>query len=154
MHPVFFTTLLLLFSNYMGHSPVQETVEIEIVINNIKSSKGEFVISFYNNPDNFPKVGKDILTEKVEVGDTLPHHVRIKVPAEKWYAIAMFQDEDGKPRIKQSVLGIPEEPYAFSNNMRPKVAAPTFEACRFYVDLSGNKPISISLIHPQFEKRK
>lgn len=151
MHSLFLSAFLLLFSLYFG--PPTETVEVEVVINNIKSSKGEFVISFYNNSDNFPKVGRDILTEKVAVGDTLPHHVKVRLPAGKWYAIAMFQDEDGKPRIKQDVLGVPQEPYAFSNNMHPKVAAPTFEACRFYVDFSGNKPIEISLIHPHFEKK-
>ena len=151
MNSIFYASVFMIFSAFLSSHPSQETVEVEVIIRNIKSPKGQFIISFYNNPSNFPKVGKDILTEKVEVNDTLPHHIKVRLPAEKWYAIAMYQDEDGKPRIKQDILGVPQEPYAFSNNMHPKVAAPTFEACRFYVDLGANKPIDISLIHPHLE---
>src|ERR1700744_2653201 len=142
---------LLLFAVPVHHAPSKEVVEIELIIRNNKSPKGEFVISFYNNPGNFPKVGRDVLTEKIEVKDTLPHHIKVKVPGDTWYAIAMFQDEDGKPKIKQDVVGIPMEPYGFSNNIHPKVAAPTFEMCRFYVGLAENNPIDISLIQPKFQ---
>ena len=144
--------LVLFFSNFMMLSRPSE-IETEVLIRNIKGTKGVFVISFYDNERAFPKAGKELLTEKFEVKDTFPHTVHIKVPKEGWYAIAMFQDEDLNGKIKQDKVGIPEEPYAFSNNIHPRVEAPTFSMCKFYVGKEVSNPIEIRLIQPRFHGR-
>jgi uncharacterized protein (DUF2141 family) len=147
--------LLILLGVHVGSISATAPGEIEtqIMIRNIKSPKGFFVISFYNSATDFPKVGKDMHTERIEVLDTLPHTIKVMLPAEGWYAIAMYQDEDSKPKIKQDVIGIPEEPYAFSNNVHPKVEAPGFAACKFYVGKQDNKVMWINLIQPKFHGR-
>jgi|GEM_PF-1759025 len=133
--------------------PQSSQVEVEIVISNIKSPKGEFVISFYDTPDHFPKVGKEVQIEKVLVRDTLPHLVKVKVPKEGWYAVAMFQDEDENGKIRQDKIGVPEEAYAFSNNVHPKIEAPSFSSCKFYASKTNEKPQAIRLIQPRFHGR-
>jgi len=148
------TILVLLLCALVGaqsFKPVEQP-EIEVVLKNIKSPHGVFIISFYNDDKAFPKPGKDAFTEKVMVHDTLQHTVKIKLPATGWYAVAMFQDEDGTGKIKQDKIGIPLEPYGFSNNIHPKTAAPTFSACKFFVRQNDNAPLIISLIHPKFVK--
>ena len=127
-----------------------EQREAEILIRNIKNTKGNLVISLYDDAAAFPKVGKALLTETVTVRDTMPHLIKVKVPKEGYYAVAMFQDEDDNGKIKQDKVGIPEEPYAFSNNIHPKVAAPTFTLCKFYIGAADSKPIEIRLIQPRF----
>ena len=146
MHPI----LLLYWLSCQFMSIKTEQKEAEILIRNIRQTKGSFVISLYDDPAAFPKVGKALLTETVTVRDTLPHLVRVRVPKEGWYAVAMFQDEDENGKIKQDKVGIPEEPYAFSNNIHPKVAAPTFTLCKFYIGTPESKPIEIRLIQPRF----
>jgi uncharacterized protein (DUF2141 family) len=151
--PLLLLSLLIsMFSNFSSRH-VSEELETSILIRNIRSTQGVFVISFYDDEKAFPKVGKELLTEKVEVKDTFPHTLHIKVPKEGWYAIAMFQDEDRNGKIKQDKVGIPEEPYAFSNNIHPKVAAPTFAMCKFYAGREASKPIEIRLIQPRFHGR-
>jgi uncharacterized protein (DUF2141 family) len=127
--------------------------EVEVVLSNIKSAKGVFVISFYNDDKSFPKPGHEAFTEKVIVKDTLVHTVKIKLPAEGWYAIAMFQDENETGKIKQDEIGIPLEAYGFSNNVHPKTSAPKFAACRFYVGAVTNAPVAIRLIQPKLFKK-
>lgn len=46
------------------------------------------------------------------------------------YAIAAYQDMNGNNRLDKNALGIPSEPYAFSNNPSVKWSPPSFgEAC-------------------------
>ncbi len=149
MRSILSISLLVLLSSFAISPAVPNAVEAEVIIHNIKNTKGVFIISFYDDAAAFPKVGKELLIEKVIVRDTLPHTVRVKVPKEGWYAIAMFQDEDENGKIKQDKIGIPEEPYAFSNNIHPRVEAPNFSSCKFYVGESV-KPIDINLIQPRF----
>ena len=151
MRIVFLISLLCVLAGAESFKPVEQP-EIEVVLKNIKSARGVFVISFYNDDKAFPKPGKDAFTERVTVHDTLQHTVKIKLPATGWYAVAMFQDEDGTGKIKQDKIGIPLEPYGFSNNVHPKTAAPSFSACKFFVRAGGNGPLVISLIHPRFVK--
>lgn len=151
MPPLVFL-LAFLYAGLYSTSSSNE-IETELLIRNVKDSRGDFVISFYDNEGAFPKVGREMLIEKVQVTDTLPHLIKVKVPKEGWYAIAMFQDEDSNGKIKQDKVGIPEEPYAFSNNIHPKVAAPTFALCKFYISKSAAKPQEIRLIQPRFGMR-
>ncbi len=151
MHPILL--LHLLISMATAACTTQDHVQAELLIRNIKQDKGTFIISFYDEAAAFPKVGKELLIEKVEVKDTLPHIIHVNVPKEGWYAIAMFQDEDDNGKIKQDKIGVPEEPYAFSNNIHPKVAAPNFTLCKFYVSKEGNKQMEIRLIQPRFGGR-
>ena len=149
MRSILLFSLILLFSGFTFSIPSDE-VETEILIRNIKGTKGVFVISFYDDEKSFPKVGKELLIEKIAVKDTLPHIAKVKVPKEGWYAIAMFQDENETGKIRQDKVGIPEEPYGFSNNIHPRVEAPSFSSCKFYVSKQQGKPIEIRLIQPHF----
>ena len=151
--PILLLTALIFFFSSLTMPSHPNEIETEVLIRNIKGTKGVFVISFYDDEKAFPKVGKELLTEKVEVKDTFPHTIHVKVPKEGWYAIAMFQDEDLNGKIKQDRVGIPEEPYAFSNNIHPRVEAPTFSICKFYVGKEASKPIEIRLIQPRFHGR-
>ena len=36
--------------------------------------------------------------------------------------------------MNRKFIGIPKEPYGFSNNVRPKLSKPTFEACKFHLE--------------------
>ncbi len=46
------------------------------------------------------------------------------------YALAVFHDLDGNQRLTKSILGLPREPYAFSNSPRSRFRPPAFaEAC-------------------------
>lgn len=59
------------------------------------------------------------------------------------YAIKAFYDVDGDQKLGANFLGIPTEPYGFSNNARGTFAPPGFDKAVF--DLSGQKTLRIDL---------
>ncbi len=61
------------------------------------------------------------------------------------YGIALFQDLDGNGKINKNALGIPKEPYAFSNNFKPMMKAPNFNNCKFSYNAACNN-IEIKLL--------
>jgi uncharacterized protein (DUF2141 family) len=61
------------------------------------------------------------------------------------YALAIYQDVNDNGKIDKNLIGIPTEPYAFSNNYKPTVKAPAFSDCRFRYD-SAQNTVSMTLI--------
>lgn len=53
------------------------------------------------------------------------------------YAIQFFHDRDGDGKLKQGLLGIPAEPYGFSNNAPPAMGRPKWDAVKFEVKAGG-----------------
>ena len=47
------------------------------------------------------------------------------------YAITLFVDFNGNKKIDKNFLGIPKEPYGFSNNVIGNMSAPTFDQAKF-----------------------
>lgn len=62
------------------------------------------------------------------------------------YAIAMYQDNNGNEELDTNFFGVPKEPYAFSNNIKPKFSEPSFEECKFNFT-TAEQTVSIKLIN-------
>lgn len=60
------------------------------------------------------------------------------------YAIKMTQDINGNGKFDTSWIGLPLEPYGFSNNARPGFSEPPFSRTRFEIR-SGANAIAIRL---------
>ena len=61
-----------------------------------------------------------------------------------FYAIKMFQDINRNGKFDTDLLGLPLEPYGFSNNAKPILSEPGFSATRFRVG-RGQTVITIRL---------
>jgi len=61
------------------------------------------------------------------------------------FALALYQDINSNGKIDRNMLGLPKEPYAFSNNFRPILKPPSFNDCKFDYNEKANR-IHISLI--------
>ena len=59
--------------------------------------------------------------------------------------MALTQDLNNNDKLDKNFIGIPTEPYAFSNNVRPALRPPNFDECKFRVDASS-KVVSIALM--------
>lgn len=58
------------------------------------------------------------------------------------YPIKLYHDENGNKKLDKNFVGIPREPYGFSNNARGTLSAPEFAKARFALD-AANKAIEI-----------
>ena len=55
------------------------------------------------------------------------------------YTVAVFLDADGNGKFDTNFLGIPKEPFGFSNDARGTLGKPDFESASFEVGPAGAK---------------
>ena len=58
------------------------------------------------------------------------------------YAVVAFQDVDGNQVLSRNLVGIPVEPYGFSNDASATLSQPSFAQAAFTVD---DQPISLTI---------
>ena len=63
------------------------------------------------------------------------------------YAAVALHDENGNGKLDKNFLGVPAEPYGFSNNVQGFLSPPSFDEAAMVVG-DGNKAIRIALILP------
>jgi uncharacterized protein (DUF2141 family) len=63
------------------------------------------------------------------------------------YAIILFHDENGNGKIDKNALGVPTEPYGFSNNVQGFLAPPAFSKAVMQITAS-DKAVRIVLNLP------
>lgn len=114
-------------------------------VDNLKSPTAPVIVGLYGIHNKFPDP-KDQLKEYrfVPNGDQLT--VEITDIEYGVFAIALYQDVNGDGKINKNMLGVPTEPYAFSNNVKPVVKAPQFKNCKFEYNDEKNV-VNIHLLH-------
>ena len=138
---------LLTGSNLLGAAvpaanPV-ETSSVTVVVSSLVSTTSTVKLYFYNTRAGFLKSGKWAFSRSVNPEGKRAFTLPVDLPKGEW-AVAITQDMNNNNKIDKNFLGIPTEPYAFSNNIRPTVAAPEFDECKFLVDGPG-RVVSIVL---------
>jgi uncharacterized protein (DUF2141 family) len=134
--------IIFLFFCIVNLTAKDDKVELTVKVTNIRELKGEIEIGFYNNPEAFPDDGGQYKKLRVKV-TSKTMYISVKLPKGEW-AVALYHDENNDKKINKNFLGIPKEPYAFSNNVKPVFSAPSFEKTKF--KLYKNKTITVRLI--------
>jgi uncharacterized protein (DUF2141 family) len=114
--------------------------DLTIEIMNIEQTKGKIRIGVYNDADKFPKEGGAIRSESFEVRGKILKCVLKNLPYGE-YAIALYHDINDDNVCNMNFVGMPLEPYGFSNNAKPKLSAPSFTSTKF----KFNQPAQISI---------
>ena len=134
--------LLLLFIALFNTSNAVETFDLKVTVTNVKTLKGTVEIGIFNNANTFLEKGKEYkVNSKVVTNNTVEFTFK-DVPKGD-YAISIYHDVNADKECNMNFIGIPKEPYGFSNNFRPKFAKPTFNDCK--IELSTDKSITIKL---------
>jgi uncharacterized protein (DUF2141 family) len=146
-----YIVLLLVISSFglqQSHSRnktliAQEKFDLKVVVTNIKIQKGLVVIGIYDNPTEYLKKGKAYKLSSHQVnGNQL--EINVKNIPKGTYAISLYQDVNSDAEFNTNVVGIPLEPYGFSNGFNRKWSKPTFDDCKF--EFKDSKTVKIELI--------
>lgn len=104
---------------------------LTVQVTNVKNIRGKILFALFNRAEGFPETHQKAfrLHEAIPVKgtttvtfDNLPHGT---------YALAVFHDENLDAKLNTNFVGIPKEPYGFSNNARPAFSAPGFRDASF-----------------------
>nr|WP_262913879.1 DUF2141 domain-containing protein [Aequorivita vitellina] len=123
-------------------NPTPETHTLTINITDIENVEGTLEVAIFNTNERFLEEGQALKTISVKVKAKSQTVVFTDLPKGN-YAVSMYHDENSDGKCNRNFMGIPKEPYGFSNNFRPKFSAPTFQDCQFY--LAENHTMKISL---------
>lgn len=132
---LFFKGLLLLFP-FLSFHPAPPVLQIQI--SGIQSAQGKIMLSVYNSAGNYMQIEKASVLRSIEVRSTQTIQVNINELPPGEYAISCYHDLNGNAKLDKNLVGIPSEPYGFSNNARPKFRAATWEETRFYLNAQGS----------------
>lgn len=136
-------TILLLFGMISTLFPINNP-ELTIKISNIDKIKGEIKVGVFDTDTNFLKEGHAIKNYSIKVKNNTATLTITDLPKGE-YAITMYHDQNSDNECNRNFIGIPKEPYAFSNNVKPKMSAPKYKDCKF--TFSDDKTLNIKLIN-------
>ncbi len=95
-------------------------------VTGLKPQRSNLLIAVFESPAGFPKSDQSTNTITIEAeGENI--ELSLSLPIDHPIAIAVFQDLDGNKMISKNSIGIPIEPYGFSNNARGLFGPPTFQ---------------------------
>lgn len=129
---------LFALSTLLTLTSVSQAASLSLTVSSIPEP-GEIYLGIFETAEGFG--AKDLGGNTVRPGLVLG--ARQVVPAgtarlefelpEGVYAIKLFLDLNGNGEMDTNFLGIPKEPFGFSNNAKGKLGPPSFDAAAFQV---------------------
>lgn len=99
--------------------------ELTIEVSGVTPNRGQVYVALYDRADTFPVSGRQRDSQVLApVASHLTIHFNNLPPGQ--YAVAAFQDFNGNGVLDKNFLGIPKEPYGFSNGARGTTGPPKF----------------------------
>lgn len=108
--------------------------DLTINIENIQSNQGNVFIALFSEPTGFPmQPPKSALIKSMpaKVGGASVTYQNIEAGR---YAVALYQDRNNNQRLDTSFIGMPKEPYGFSNDAKVRFSAPSFQEAAFKIE--------------------
>lgn len=135
-------TFLFLFAfSLNGERDNYPEAQVKLRIEGIKSIQGNLGILVFNSASGFPNdAEKAVLNLKVEVNAKTMEIELEKLPYGT-YAIAILHDKNKNKIMDKGVLGIPKEPFGFSNISEVPFGAPSFQEAK--INLDAQQPVAV-----------
>lgn len=125
--------LILFFSNPFKFLPTlsTQTGTLQINIQHIQDQKGTIKVALFNSEETFLKDSDAYLTNSISVHQNNTVEVVFKDLPFDTYTAAIFHDVNSNNSLDKNFLGVPKEPYGFSNNAKSKWGPPKYEDAKF-----------------------
>lgn len=125
-----FATTAALGVAFSAFANAAQAGELTVEIKGVASEKGNIMLALYGKDDKW--LGKPLKGTMTAVKGTAAIVSFGDLP-EGEYAISLFIDENNNGKMDFNAIGIPTEPYAFSNDAVGNFGPPTFEKAKFVV---------------------
>ena len=118
---------------------------IHVKVLNIRNSAGTVDCALFDSPSGFPR---EFLLSATNVMIIKVRHTKARCDFEDippgTYALVVVHDENMNGKLDTNWLGLPKEGYGFSNDVKPLLGVPSFDAASFQYD-GGTLDLTISL---------
>lgn len=96
---------------------------------------GQVIVALFDSETAWKATDGAVRSAKLPVGAG-PVTLRLDVPPGR-YAVMAYHDRDGDGRLDTLPVGLPTEPYGFSNNARGTFGPPRWKAAAFSLTAGG-----------------
>jgi uncharacterized protein (DUF2141 family) len=131
-----------------AQTPAPQDV-LRVHLDGFRNDNGKAHCSLFNDndPKAFPEHGEKAL-KQAETPSIKNAYAEIDFTgiAPGKYALVCYHDENSNGKFDESMLGMPEEGYSFSNNTKPTLSAPGFDECGFDYK-GGDQSISMTMLY-------
>ena len=120
--------------------------DIVVMVQGLESAQGALGCALFSsaNSTRFPLDQSQAITLRASAQQGSLQCVFREVPAGT-YAVAAAHDINGNFKTDRNLMGLPTEPWAVSNNVRPTLRAPRFDEAAFTVTADQTKQIELRL---------
>ena len=137
--------------------------ELRVTVEGIRSPNGMVLIGLYDSQASFEKAldaadKEGFLIDPDRFGAValranaaLKSAVMFSNLDPGQYAAIVFHDENGNGKLEKNFMGIPTEPYGFSNNVQGFLGPPPFDAAAMSLG-DDNQAIRIKMIYHEGSK--
>lgn len=130
----------LLLATQLTFGQTKETATLTLEFSITKHNKGAIFMGLFNSDETYMK--ERYRSAKAEVIDNKAV-ITITNIEKGTYAYSLFHDVNDNGKMDKNFLGIPKEPYGFSNDLKGRMGPPAFEKAKF--DLTGDLTLQISI---------
>lgn len=120
--------------------------DLRLIITGFRHNNGQARIGLVNTEKDFKArrdETKNVRGASVKIENNTVDYIFRDLPFGE-YAIKLYHDENNNDKLDVNILGIPKEPYGFSNNARGRFGMPDYAKVRFFLD-TKEKTIRITL---------
>ena len=140
MKNLILTALFIFLGTTFAFSQENETVNLTIEFTVTKYNKGSIYLALYNSANTYMKQGYKATSAEVTDGKAIISFENIEKGT---YAFSVFHDVNNNEKMDKNFMGIPKEPYGFSNNKKGKFGPPDFEKVKFELEKSKTFQVNI-----------
>ncbi|GGX22960.1 DUF2141 domain-containing protein [Undibacterium macrobrachii] len=105
--------------------------ELSVEVQGLTEMKGNLLVAVFNQKGQWLK--QATLNKKTEVTQKVMSVQFDNLP-EGEYAVSVFHDLNGNGRLDSNPVGMPIEPYGFSNNAPSNFGPPSYDAAKITLD--------------------
>ncbi len=116
---------------------------LEVTVKGIEVQEGNILLALHASDETFPNDEPLVMKAAKAEASNVTIHIH-DLPAGE-YAISLFHDINDNEELDTNIMGIPKEPFGFSNDAMGMFGAPSFKDSKFVIPPDGNKKISITL---------
>lgn len=105
-----------------------QAADLNVEIAGIAEAKGEVLVALFNKSEGWLRNGAGVSSATAQVG-------RVKVTftdlPEGDYAVSVIHDLNSNKKLDANAVGMPIEPYGFSNDAAGNFGPPSFDQAKF-----------------------
>jgi uncharacterized protein (DUF2141 family) len=118
--------------------------KLTVQVTGVRAAKGEMAITIYpDDAKRFLAHGQKLARVRA-VAQAPMTTACFWLPAPGFYAVAVYHDENGNHDFDRTVVGLPAEGFAFSNDPPTRTGLPPFAAVRFKT-VAGDNTMRVKL---------